>query len=202
MAFTTLDRLSLTQLLSPALANDPTAWAMAQALDAELQALTATIPQSLLVDFSRQSDAALDYIATERRVWGYNVAFDRDFKIQLINNSLYWNSHKGTPGLIEAAITAIFNHVKVVPWFASGNLPYTFQVSCDQPPSGQQLKDMNLAVSQLQSVRDWFDGFALHYNITAPVFVGISEFTVTDGYIGAIPRGFPGFSSPPPGTSQ
>lgn len=191
--FTTLDKLSLPQLLSPALANDPTAYAMAQALDAELQTLTACLPQSLFVDLTRQSDLALDYLATELRVWGYDVSYDRDLKIQLIGNTLYWNAHKGTPGLIEEAIAAIFFNVKIISWWSYGALPYCFIVSCNTPPTGQQLAEMNLAVHQLKSVRDWFDGFQQSYSNTGPMYIGISEFTITEGYIGSIPRGFPGF---------
>ena len=107
MSVTTIDELSLTQLLSPALAGDATAWAIAAAVDSELQEVTEQIPSALFIDLWRQPDLVLDYLATEMRVWGYQTTYDRDFKIQLIQNALYWNAHKGTKGLMDTALTDI-----------------------------------------------------------------------------------------------
>jgi P2-related tail formation protein len=193
MPVTTIDELSLTQLLSPALANDPSAWAMAAALDSELQEVTRAIPSALFVELWRQDDLTLDYIATEMRVWGYQTTFDRDLKISLILNSLYWNAHKGTKGLMDQALSAIFGNVRIMPWWTYGGTAYHFRAICSTPPTGQQIAAMNLAVFQLKSVRDYFEGFFQSYSNTAAAYIGIGEMSIICGYIGTIPRGFPGF---------
>jgi phage tail P2-like protein len=193
MAVTTIDKLSLTQLLSPALAGDPTAWAVAAALDAELEEITEAIPSALFAQLWRQPDLVLDYLAAEIQVWGYQTTFDRDFKIQLIGNALYWNAHKGTKGLMDTALTAIFGNVRIMPWWTYGGTAYHFRAILVSPPTGAQIGQMNLAVFQLKSVRDYFEGFFQSYSNTAPLYIGIGELTIVAGYIGAIPRGFPGF---------
>ena len=193
MAVTTIDKLSLTQLLSPALAGDPTAWAVAAALDAELEEITEAIPSALFAQLWRQPDLVLDYLAAEIQVWGYQTTFDRDFKIQLIGNALYWNAHKGTKGLMDTALTAIFGDVRIMPWWTYGGTAYHFRAILGTPPAGAQIGQMNLAVYQLKSVRDFFEGFYQSYSNTAPLYLGIGELTIVCGYILTIPRGFPGF---------
>lgn len=187
---TPLETVSMASLLSTALGSDPVAVALSQALDSELQAVTAAIASGYtLCNISNQPSNVLDYIATQLRVWNYSTSYPVPTKILLIQNALYWNSRKGTPGIIKAALTAIFFDVQVIPWFRYGGIPYHFQITCTTPPLASQLAAMTIAVLQLKSVRDYFDGFVQSYSAQYTIYLGISEVTFTSGCIGPRPRG-------------
>ena len=190
---TFLPNVSFTDLLSPALANDPMAYAMAQALDGEMQDISRAIRTGLtLCNLEEQPDLVLDYLAVQFAVWGYSTTLSLDQKVAMIRNSVYWNSFKGTAGLIKDAITLVFTNVQVVPWFQYDlTLPYHFRITCGTPPSADQIGLMNLYVNQLKSVRDYFEGFFETFFSSETIYVGIAEFTIIGSYIGAIPAGFP-----------
>lgn len=187
---TTLETVSMASLLSTALGADPVAVALSQALDAELQAVTAAIATGYtLCNITNQPSNVLDYIATQLRVWNYSTSYPVATKILLIQNALYWNSRKGTPGVMKAALTAIFFNVQIIPWYRYGGIPYHFQITCTTPPSGAQLAAMTNAVLQLKSVRDYFDGFVQSYSAQDTIYIGISEVSFASLCIGPRPRG-------------
>jgi phage tail P2-like protein len=190
---TFLPNVSFTDLLSPALAGDPVAYAMAQALDAEMQDISRAIRTGLtLCNLEEQPDLVLDYLAVQFAVWGYSTTFPLDQKVSMIRNSVYWNSFKGTAGLMKSAITLIFANVTIIPWFQYDlTQPYHFRIACATPPTSDQIEVMNIYVNQLKSVRDYFEGFFETFFSTSSLFVGISEYTIIGSYIGPVPRGFP-----------
>jgi phage tail P2-like protein len=190
---TFLPNVSFTDLLSPALAADPMAYAMAQALDAEMQDVSNAIRSGLtLCNLEEQPDLVLDYLAVQFAVWGYNTTYSIDKKVAMIRNSVYWNSFKGTAGLMKAVIPLVFDQVTILPWFAYDlTKPYHFRIACATPPSIDQITLMNIYVNQLKSVRDYFEGFFETFFSNAPLYVGIAEFTIVASYIGPVPRGFP-----------
>lgn len=156
---TNIRDIRLADILPPSIAKDPKVSAAAQALDGELQAVTAAVDQCLLLArIDELSEPALDQLA-----WQFHVDFyDPDLKLEqkraLVKGALGWHKRKGTPAAVEELITALFDEGQVVEWFDYGGQPYYFKVTTNNPAVTQErAQEFIRALNSVKNARSWLE---------------------------------------------
>lgn len=121
--------ISLVDLIPPNLAKDPKVKAAAEALDAELQAVTQAVDQCLIISrIDELSENVLDLLAWEFHVDFYEPDLPIEQKRELIKKSIVFHKKKGTPAAVEDLVITIFGDGQVQEWFEYGGQPYHFKV--------------------------------------------------------------------------
>jgi hypothetical protein len=99
-------------LVPPSIANDPQVIAACGAIDIELEEIYKDIPPiNFWPHVEEQSGDMLDVMMWEMHVdiWqNWNATLTDDDKIALINDSIDWHQHKGTPAMVEEMIDKVF----------------------------------------------------------------------------------------------
>ncbi|MBQ3059620.1 MAG: phage tail protein I [Desulfovibrio sp.] len=191
-------------LLAHSIATDPTLRAAADALDQALGRATRAIPQVLLyarlahdtgfVDpvpmlppMTRLSElsgglqelpeAALDYLAWQLHVEGYEAAVSVQAKRELISSSLLLHRRRGTPWAVRHALeTALRVPTTISQWFEYEGKPYFFRVRMDVTGSPYDEASANNALRLIydyKNVRSWLDYLETFSTHKLPVYAGL-----------------------------
>ncbi|HML88940.1 MAG TPA: phage tail protein I [Methylomusa anaerophila] len=143
--------------------------AAAQALDRELQAVTAAIPLTVL--FARIDvlpEEVLDVLAWQLHVDFYEpVGFSIEKKRALIKQSIAWHRHKGTPWAVEQVVSAAFANAEVVEWFDYDGDPYRFKIrTIDSLTDDAAYSGLVRAINTVKNTRSWLDGIQIKREIS------------------------------------
>lgn len=132
---------SLADFYSPPLANDQQFVALAAAMDPLLQQFVADLQKCIIyANLANQPEWLLDYIALY--CWDvdyYDNTFPLATKIQLLLETIYRKSIKGTPFSIRHYLSLAFTSATIIEWFQEpqfGNpigKPNTFRVQIADP---------------------------------------------------------------------
>jgi len=167
-----LQSTSLLDILPPNLLADEQINAAAQALDTELQKITAATKEALLLPrLDELPEEVIDLLAWQWHVDFYEpVGMDIETKRRLIKNSIAWHRIKGTPAAVEEVVSAIFDTSHVLEWFEYGGKPYHFKVVTEDVTTDKDvLERTRRAIHAAKNARSWLETveFILHLQDTA-----------------------------------
>lgn len=158
---TNIRDIRLSDILPPNIAKDPKVSAAAQALDNELQALTAAVDQCLILSrINELPEPVLDRLAWQFHVDFYDPTLSIEHKRELVRNSLSWHIRKGTPAAVEELITTIFGNGKVQEWFEYGGEPYKFRLQVEVDSQGvteEMLSRLERLIQNTKNTRSWLE---------------------------------------------
>ena len=156
-----LQSVSLLDILPPNLLADKQIKAAVQALDDELQKITAATKEALLLPrLDELPEAVIDLLAWQWHVDFYEPAgMDIETKRKLIKTSIAWHRIKGTKAAVEAMVQIISGKNLVTEWFEYGGEPYHFRVdilSAPQITSENTTRLLNV-IDASKNIRSWLD---------------------------------------------
>lgn len=165
---TNITQIKLIDLVPPSIRNDPQVQAAAEAIDKELQAVTAAIPQTILIArIDELSEQVLDLLAWQFHVDFYEpIGFSIDKKRAMIKQSIAWHRHKGTPWAVEQIVNTAFAQSEVLEWFDYGGDPYHFKIkTIDVLKNDEAYRGLVRAVDTVKNTRSRLDGIQIHREI-------------------------------------
>lgn len=207
-------------LLTLSIAADPTVRAAADALDGVLDAAVRAIPNALLfarlahdtrfVDpvpmlpalarlaelsggLAELPPEALDLLAWQLHVEGYDAAVSIRAKRELVSGSLLLHRRKGTPWTVRHALeTALRLPAQVRQWFEYGGKPYFFRVGLDVTGAAFGPESAHNAfrlVQEHKNVRSWLEYLETRstHTLTERVGVGLRGHTAGRGRLHFVP---------------
>lgn len=134
---TSLNDLSLNDIAPPVLLDDENITAIIHALDPELQDISDSIKNALLLSRINELDEqALNLLAWQFHVDDYDLslnAYDAtiDMKREAVSNAIKLHMKKGTQWAITEALRQLEIEAEFIPWWQDGAEPYTFKVNAD-----------------------------------------------------------------------
>lgn len=155
---------TLLDVLPESILQDPKLKASAQALSAQLQAVTAATREVLHIPrLDELHGAVLDYVAEQLHIDFFEPLYlTEDEKRNLIRDSIAWHRIKGTPAAVEQIAHNAFCDAEVVEWFDYGGQPYHFKIRSHgfkETPDGWDTYTRMINVAK--NVRSWIDNYEL-----------------------------------------
>lgn len=171
---------SLLDLVPESIRCDPQVLAAAKALDNELKAVTAAIPETLLL--SRIDDLpepVIDHLAWQWHVDCYEpVGLDLAKKRKLVKSSIAQHRRKGTPYGVEFAMSIMLADAWVQEWFEYGGEPYFFQVeSTDLLTSTAEYDRLFTIIFDAKNTRSWLELLRIYRDRIMNMYFGIVQQT-------------------------
>lgn len=165
--------LSLLDILPDNLLADKQVAAAAQALDGELQAVTAATIETLhLPRLDVLPEKVLDLLAWQWHVDFYEpLGMSVETKRKVIRKSIAWHRMKGTLSAVEEVVSTIFaTNAVVEEWFEYDGNPYCFKITVSADSTAFKLDDLQEVrrlVNKVKNVRSWLEEiyFSLHARI-------------------------------------
>lgn len=150
----------ISDLLPPNLKADDTVAAAAAALDGELSAVTTAIEECLLLPrLDVLAEDVIDLLAWQWHVEGYQESLTIEHKRKLVLQSIAWHRRKGTPGLVQDLVSAIYSSGVVTEWFEYGGEPFHFRVQTTGIIGTEGIyEQLKAAIAAAKNVRSWLDG--------------------------------------------
>lgn len=150
----------IVDLLPTSLQSDASVMAAATALDSELTAVTEAIEECLLLPrLDELAEDVIDLLAWQWHVDSYDTSFPIAKKRALVLQSIAWHRRKGTPGLVQDLVSAIYSSGIVTEWFEYGGTPYHFRVQTTGVISSDAIyTQLKAAIDIAKNVRSWLDG--------------------------------------------
>ncbi len=172
-----VENISLMDILPDSILVDEKVSAAAQALDRELQRVTAATAEVLhLPRLDVLPEKVIDILAWQWHVDFYEpVGMDLETKRNLVKESIAWHRIKGTPAAVDKLVTTVFGNSWVKEWFEYGGKPYHFRVVTENVTTDKaQLKLMYDAINTAKNVRSVLDyiEFLLHLSDDAEMAEG------------------------------
>lgn len=129
-----LQSVSLIDILPPNLLADEQINAAAQALDDELQKVTAAIRETLILPrIDELPEAVVDLLAWQLHVDFYDELKSLAEKRNAVKQSIAMHRIKGTRMAVELALHMVYESGEVREWFEYGGRPYYFRVRFIRP---------------------------------------------------------------------
>ena len=177
-----LSAVTLLDVLPESILQDPKLYASAQALSAQLQAVTAATREVLhLPRLDELSGTVLDYLAEQFHLDCLEPLFlsgtTDEMKRDWIRKSIPWHRIKGTPAAVLLMAQDAFDAPEILEWFDYGGEPYHFKIRSHgfKHPS-EQWPTFWRGLCTAKNVRSWPDNFELIYNEEpVPVYAGIAD---------------------------
>ena len=140
--------------------------AACSAIDDELRALydcMGSVPGGILFwPFTDdQVEPLLDMLMWEMHVdvW-QNIEGDpltTEKKQELLNESVDWHRHKGTPWAVNEMLRVLFSQGRITEWYQYGGQPYYFRIAFEGDVTGVQFDRILEAIYAVKNVRSWLD---------------------------------------------
>lgn len=177
------------ELLAHSIASDPQIAAAAEALESQLKTSLKAIPDVLILarlaedagfitpvpmippmtrlancagGLAELSDELLDLLAWQLHVEGYDLAQNRQAKVEIIQSSLYLHRKKGTVWSLRRALEILMQRdVQIPEWFDYGGDPYYFRVRFDVGQLGfypEQWQPLLSTIYDWKNARSWLEG--------------------------------------------
>ena|GEM_PF-1084295 len=158
----------LSEILPPSITADKKILATAQALDAELENLSACVKEVLhLPRLNELSSDVLDYLAYQWHVDGYDASFDAETKRNMIKESIYLHRIKGTPAAVELAAKSMLSDAVVEENWEYGGKPYFFRIiASGLKYYGDDGEKFLRVIYAAKNVRSWLEEITI--DLTAP----------------------------------
>lgn len=121
--------ICILDLLPSNLRADENIRSAAQALDAELRAVTSAIDECLhLPRLDELSEEVVDLLAWQWHVDFYEPGLSLEKKREMVRKSIAWHRKKGTPAVVQDVVSTIFSSGNSKEWFEYGGQPFHFRV--------------------------------------------------------------------------
>jgi P2-related tail formation protein len=168
------------EIVPSSIRNDPQVQASCASIDKELEAIYADIPSiNFWPHVEDQVEPLLDIMFWEYHVDFYQMVVDgspltREKKVELINASIEWHSHKGTKWVVEEVLRTVWATAKVVEWYEYGGRPYYFKIRTDENVAADMALFQRVweAVMAVKNVRSWLEGFIKSFSGRATIYAG------------------------------
>lgn len=159
-----LSAATLLDVLPESILLDPKLKASAEALSAQLQAVTLATREVLhLPRLDELSGKVLDYLAEQFHIDFFEPLYLTEAeKRNLIRESIAWHRIKGTPAAVEKIAHDAFRDAEIVEWFDYDGKPYHFKIRSHgfkQTPDGWATFARMINVAK--NVRSWVDNYEL-----------------------------------------
>ncbi len=178
----------LTEILPDSLLNDDKLRAAAQALDVELEKLSADVRQvSHLPRLNELSGKILDYLLEQFCADFVEPLFLGDTeKKNLIRNSIAWHRRKGTVASVEELAANIFRNVVIEESKDYGGEPYRFKINTHGfKGTGDDFKTFLRMIDVAKNVRSHLEKIIVDYSDTVtPTFIKAGNAFGQIGYKG------------------
>ena len=157
----------LTDILPPSVLADEKLKASAEALDVELEKLSACVKEVLhLPRLDELNSDVLDHLAWQWHVDGYDFSFDDETKRKMIRESIYLHRIKGTPAAVEMAAKSMLSDAEVSEWFDYGGKPYFFKITAKGLKYyGDDGKKFLRVIFAAKNVRSWLEDITIDLTI-------------------------------------
>lgn len=167
-----LQSVSLIDILPPNLLADEQINAAAQALDDELQKVTAAIRETLILPrIDELPEAVVDLLAWQLHVDFYDELKSLAEKRNAVKQSIAMHRIKGTRMAVELALHMVYESGEVREWFEYGGRPYYFRVRFIRPET-IRTEDVDRVIRIIYAVkntRSWLESIGF----TRPVRIGM-----------------------------
>lgn len=178
---------SLVAILPPSVLRDSKIRAAAEALDLELEKLSAATREALLLPrLDELPHATLDVLANQYHCDFFEpTEMDADTKRKLIRNSILDHRIKGTPAAVLNLLNKITRGATIQEWFEYGGRPYYFRVTMkgllDYSDSGETFMRM---VEATKNARSWLDDIIFDLSKGHPdTSLAVGQLTLEQGNI-------------------
>ena len=152
--------INLLRDCPPSISSDEQIQALAQALTAQMVAVDEVIQKIVLWDdFSGLSDGILKHLAWWLHVDTWDDSAVRSRREATIRNALEWHRHKGTMGMVESVLSAIYQDSALQEAWEYGGEAYHFRVLlfANQMDIGSRSKLLT-QIQDIKNTRSWLDG--------------------------------------------
>ncbi|WP_020621173.1 phage tail protein I [Paenibacillus daejeonensis] len=158
-----VEQIRLIDLIPPNLRSDPNVRAAAEALDSELEQITALTPRlTLLANIDQLDESLIDELAWQLHVDFYDPELPLEQKQDLVRFSLRWHKRKGTPSAVNELISTIFGSGTVVEWYEYGGEPGYFRVRTSDPSANADRAAQFLAaINSVKNERSWLEAIEI-----------------------------------------
>ena len=132
---TSLEQLSLLDLLPSSMLGDEDIEALVKALDPELQAITKRIIDVIMIPrIDEMPEDIIDSLAWQFHVDFYEpLGMNLNKKRELVKNSLIWHRYRGTKYVLEEMIRILYTENFLIrEWFEYDGDPYYFRIVIDE----------------------------------------------------------------------
>jgi len=169
-----LDTVSLLDILPPNLRSDPNVAAAAQAIDSELQQITASIRKLSYFDrMDESTDEETDELAWQFHVDFYDPSLPLEQRRELVKNSFAWHRRKGTPSAVEELISTLFGSGRVEEWWQFDGDPYTFRVITSNTAVTTDLaQEFIAALNTVKNVRSHLESVIIESSKSMNLYFG------------------------------
>ena len=167
-----LQSVSLIDILPPNLLADEQINAAAQALDDELQKVTAAIRETLILPrIDELPEAVVDLLAWQLHVDFYDELKSLAEKRNAVKQSIAMHRIKGTRMAVELALHMVYESGEVREWFEYGGRPYYFRVRFIRPETirTEDVDRVIRIICAVKNTRSWLESIGF----TRPVRIGM-----------------------------
>ena len=162
------------RLLPVNLADDKNLQSICDAVDKAFN-LDSEINKLLVYLIDNVPEDALDFLAWQFHVEGYELATTVEQKRALIKNSIELHRYKGTRYAILKALESLGLSGEIKEWFEYNGEPYKFRVYIKSPLSSEKLYiDLVGLVKQYKNERSWLDSIGISRDVDGNLFFGFS----------------------------
>ena len=170
-----IEETKLIDLVPSSIRDDEQIKAAAEALQGELDSVTAAIPTTLLISrIDELAEDVIDLLAWQWHVDFYEQGISLDQKRALVKTSIAQHRKKGTPWAVERVVNIILNEGIVQEWYEYGGEPYYFRVIKinGQMPDAEIYDRLKRAIDTVKNRRSWLEGIALYRETSGTVYIG------------------------------
>lgn len=183
-----IQQIKLLDMVPPSIRTDEQVKAAAEALEAELQAVTQAIKETLIVsNIDTLPEKVLDLIAWQLHIDFYEpetMSIQR--KRGLIKKAIAWHKRKGTPAVVQEIVSTVFDDGVTREWWEYGGEPYKFRVECtDMIQDGATFQRLIDLVNIVKNVRSHLEAIRVKREQYAYTLIGACQCsgkTVTIGH--------------------
>lgn len=170
-----LKDLSLLDIMPANLLNDVKVKAAVQAIDDELNLVSAQIKHCLLLSrLDELDEKTVDLLAWQFHVDFYNCALPLEKKRNLVRKSIDWHRRKGTPYAVQEVVSAILDGAEVQENWTYGGNPYCFKVGLIEGPmaGAATIEQLVKAVNATKNTRSHLDGVTFVRKPKQTIYLG------------------------------
>ena len=169
-----LYKTKLVDLIPDSIRSDPGVQAAAEALDNELQAVSLAINETMLLSrLDELPDTVMDLLAWQWHVDFYEDTLPIEKKRNLVRQAIAWHKRKGTPGIVQEMVSAVFAGGYVTEWWEYDGQPYHFRVEAtDVVQDGAAFERLARLINAAKNTRSWLDSIRIKRSISTNILIG------------------------------
>ena len=172
-----LQSTSLLDILPPNLLADEQINAAAQALDTELQKITAATKEALILPrIDELSEEVIDLLAWQLHVDFYEELTSLTEKRNAVKQSIAMHRVKGTRMAVELALHMVYESGEVSEWFEYSGRPYYFRVRfiCPATIRTEDVERVIRIINTIKNTRSWLEGVGFTRPVRIRQYSGVA----------------------------